>query len=158
MITINPILQFYNPKLQIKFTTDTSNKGLGWYYNKNMVTPILYATTETEQNYCPIETGTLIIVFACKKFHQSVYGTHFIVEDFKESITKSPLRIQRSLLALQKYEFDLNYIPGYASVIADTLSRGSLLDDTQEITDTEMNTYIHTILNQYLMSDHTLNI
>lgn len=121
------------------------------------------ATTATKQNYCPIETEALSILFACNKFHQFVYGTHFIVENdhkplkqiFKKSITKSAPGIQRFLLALQKGEFDLNYIPGRESVIADKLSHASLSYETQEITDTEMNMRI---LKQYPMSDHSIHI
>ena len=63
----------------------------------------------------------------------------------KKSITKSPPRIQR-FLTLQKYEFEVAYIPGRKSVIADTLSRTYLTDNTQEISDREMDKYIHIIL------------
>ena len=108
----------------------------------------------------------LSIVLACNKLHQFIYGRPFIIENdhkplrqiFKKSITKSPSRIQRFLLALQKYEFEVTYISGRESVIADTLSRAYLTDNTQEISDTEMDKYIHIILKQYPMSDHKLDI
>lgn len=131
--------------------------------------PVSYAsrsTTPAEQNYCPIELETLSIVFACNKFHQFIYGRKFLIENdhkplrqiFKKSITKSPPRIQRFLLALQKYEFEVIYIPGRESVIADALSRAYITDSEQEISDTEMDKYIHTIIKQYPMSDQKLNI
>ena len=109
---------------------------------------------------------TLSIVFACNKFHLFIYGRPFIIENdhkplrqiFKKSITKSPPRIQIFLLALQKYEFEVTYISGRESVIADALSRAYLTDNTQEISDKEMDKYIHIILRQYPMSNHKLDI
>ena len=46
--------------------------------------PIAYpsrSTTNTEQNYCPIELETLSVVFACKKFHQFIYGQKCIIDN-----------------------------------------------------------------------------
>ncbi len=64
-----------------------------------------------EQNYCPIESGALSIVFTCKKYHQYIYDTHFIIEKdhkplkqiFSKPLIKSPLQL---------YEFELKYISG----------------------------------------------
>ena len=52
----------------------------------------------------------------------------------------------------------MTYIPGRESVIADTLSRAYLKDNSQEISDTEMDKYIHIILRQYPMSDYKHDI
>ena len=57
-------------------------------------------------------------MFACERFHQYVYGR--TVE--KESDHK-PLRLQRMILKLQKYDVRITYKKGTQLYIADTLSR-----------------------------------
>ncbi len=70
------------------------------------------------------------IVFACSKFHNYVYGRTFLVFNdhlplksiFKKSITKSPARIQRFLLRLQRYNFEMHYIRGTQLTVPDALT------------------------------------
>ena len=64
---------------------------------------------------------------------------------FQKSILSAQSRIQRFLMPLQKYEFELMYIPGKQSIIADTLLRACILDSTQGIKDSGMEKYIHTM-------------
>ena len=45
-----------------------------------------------------------------------------------KSITKAPPRIQKFLLQLQRYDFDIEFTPGKYLVIADALSRAYLSD------------------------------
>ena len=108
----------------------------------------------------------LSILFGCSKFHDFIYGRHCEIENdhkplrqiFKKNISKSPPRIQRFLLALQRYDFTLNYIPGKHVIVADALSRAYLQDSTPEISETEMKAYIHTITQSFPMTDKKLNI
>ena len=79
--TSAPILQFYDPDRQIKITTDASEKGLGTVLQQKHEDKWLHLTTPAEQNYCPIELEMLSIVYACNKFHQFIYGRHFLVEN-----------------------------------------------------------------------------
>ena len=119
--------------------------------------PISFASRAkppAEQNYCPIESITLSIVFACKKYHQCIYSPHFIIENyhkplkqiFSKPLIKSFPRIQRFMLALQPYHFELNNIPGRDAVVADTLSRPYIKDRNSEIPETDMETYKQTII------------
>ncbi len=101
------------------------------------------------------------IVFATKKFHEYVYGTKFEVSNdllplrsiFNKSITKAPPRIQRFLLCLQKDGFVMHYIPGKDLLVADTLSRSSLLNSGSEIPSNEINCYVHNIIDEYPISN-----
>ena len=78
---------------------------------------------------------------------------------FQKSILSEPPRIKRFLMTLKKFEFELMYIPGKQSIIADILSCACISDSTQEIEDNEMEKYIHTIqINKYSMNDHKLNV
>ena len=61
-----------------------------------------------------------------------------------KSIMKEPLaRLQRMLLCLQKYDFQLSYKSGSNMVLADALSRASLKDADPEISDEELAAQIH---------------
>lgn len=139
-LTREPVLKFYDQDKPLKVSTDASKAGLGaillqqhdteWY-------PVAYASrtmTSVERNYAQIEKETLCGVFGCERFHKYVYGRLVILEtDHKPLIAISkkplgevPLRIQRLILRLQKYELAFEFKPGKHLVVADTLSRASL--------------------------------
>ena len=89
------------------------------------------ALTKTEQEYAQIEKELLAILFALERFHTYVYGRKITVETdhkplisiMKKALTSAPRRLQRMLLRLQHYNFDLQFKLGSKIVIADTLSR-----------------------------------
>ena len=169
-ITMTPVLKKFNEKLPIRISCDASCTGLGAILEQKMDDdwyPIAYSSrslTSAEQNYCQLERETLSILFACNKFHQYVYGRQFHVYNdhkplksiFNKPISKAPARIQRFLLRLQQYSFDLHYIEGSKLYIPDTLSRSSLKDSTPEITDVEMRYFVHTILSKDLISSNMM--
>ena len=73
----------------------------------------------------------MAIVFACVRFEQYIFGQQVTVQSyhkpletiFKKQLMKSPKRLQRMLLQLQKYDLNVLYKPGKELLIADTLSR-----------------------------------
>lgn len=146
LVCSKPILQFYDPDLPIRITTDASMKGLGAVlqqkYGKDWK-PVAYAsrsTTDAESRYATIEKETLAIEFACTRFHQYIFGQKVELETdhkplvaiFTKSLNDCPARIQRMRLKLQKYALELRYTPGVEIVAADTLSRGPLTESGQE--------------------------
>ena len=167
MITTSPVLRFYDSTLPTRVSSDASITGLGAVleqkYENNWY-PVAYGSRslgKSEQNYCQIESEILSIVYATQKFHNYVYGTRFQVYNdhlplksiFQKSITKAPPRIQRFLLRLMRYDFEMYYVPGLELEVADTLSRASLSDDEPEIPSKEMNCYVHMIANEYSISE-----
>ena len=48
----------------------------------------------------------------------------------KKAMQNTPLRLQKILLTLQKYDIELKYIAGKDNILADTLSRASLKETT----------------------------
>ena len=171
LITQKPILKKFDAKLPTRVSCDASSTGLGaileqqiddqWY-------PIACASrslTSAEQNYCQLKRETLSILFACIKFHQYVCGRKFYVYNdhkplksiFNKPLSKAPARIQRFLLRLQQYDFDLHYIRGSLLYIPDTLSRCSLDDNTPEISDNEMRYYVHSVVSKDLVSENMMN-
>ena len=96
--------------------------------------------------------------------HGYVYGTKFQVLNehqllcsiLNKSIVEAPPRIQKVLLWLQKYDFDMQYVLGKHLVVTDTLSHASLLDTDPEVPDLEMNIHVHTGISSLPISEQTL--
>ena len=97
------------------------------------------ALTLTQQKYAQIEKEVLAIVYGCQKFHQYVYGRTVHVEtDHKplenilaKNLHQAPMRLQKMIMSLQKYDLEVKYKPGKEMQLADTLSR-SYLPETKE--------------------------
>ena len=137
MICKSPILAHYDPNKPIKVSADASRHALGavlLQYDMNNWKPIAYASralTTTEQRYAQIELELLAIFFACNKFDQFLLGKRFTVEsDHKPLITlfgkdlfSCPLRAQRLMLSLQRFDFHIEFVPGKFLYTADVLSR-----------------------------------
>ena len=71
-----PTLKYFGPAGKAWIQTDSSSKGLGACLLQDGH-PIVFASTaltEAECNYSQIEKELLIIVFACEKFSQYIYG------------------------------------------------------------------------------------
>ena len=120
--------------------------------------------TAAEQNYSQIEKETLSIVFSCGKFHEYVYGLRFVVENdhkplisiFQTVLSKSPPRIQRFQLRLQRHNFQLNYAPGNQLFVGDMLSRLPLPDSKSEIESDVMNYFVHSVIKSCQISEDRL--
>jgi len=171
LVTSSPTLQFYDPNLPIRISCDASQEGLGavleQQHNEKW-SPVAYASrtlTSAESNYCPLERETLAIVFSCERFHEYVYGRHFIVLSdhlplksiFNKPLSKSPARLQRFRLRLQRYDFTVQYQQGKLMYVADTLSRAPLADSTPEIPSSELNTYVHSIMDNLPISQNRID-
>ena len=124
-------------------SVDASKSGLGAACLQNEA-PVAYASralTDCETRYAQIEKELLAAVFACKKFHDFIYGRQVTIEtDHKPliSIVKKPLhaapaRLQRMLLQLQRYNLQFLYKKGNELYLADTLSRAYPVEDPEEM-------------------------
>ena len=134
---------------------DAGNSGLGAALLQEGK-PVAYASrslASAEKNYAFIEKELLAVLFGCERFHQYVYGNKTFTESNHkplESIMKKPLarartRLQRMLLHMQKYDFQLSYKSGRKMVLADGLPRASLKDTDPEISDEELAAQIHMV-------------
>jgi len=74
----------------------------------------------------------LAVVFGMERFHTYVYAQQDmtvetdhkpLISISKKALSSAPKRLQRLLLRLQRYTFNLVYRPGSELVLADTLSR-----------------------------------
>ncbi|KAL5489015.1 hypothetical protein EMCRGX_G018055 [Ephydatia muelleri] len=132
-ISSDQLLAFYDVKKPVVIQCDASTEGLGatLLQEGRPMASASRSLTKSEKNYVAIELECLAIVFACRKFDHYIYGKRTKVETdhkpleviTKKSLLSAPRRLQRMLLALQRYDLDVIYKPGEQQVIADTLSR-----------------------------------
>ncbi|XP_014671070.1 PREDICTED: uncharacterized protein K02A2.6-like isoform X3 [Priapulus caudatus] len=151
LITSMCTLTYFDPTKQSTVQVDASSRGLGAVLLQDD-RPVAFASkalTETEQRYANIEREMLAVVFGCTRFHTYLYGSTFIVESdhkplesiHKKNLANAPPRLQRMLLRLQPYDFQLVYKPGSQIGLADGLSR----INPQKQPTIELNSTIHTI-------------
>ena len=144
MITETPILQYYNPDLELVIQCDASQSGLGSALLQEGK-PIAFASralTETEKRYAQIEKEMLSIVFSLNKFHQFAFGCKVRIENDHKPISSiimkplcnAPKRLQGMLLNILQYDTEICHKKGKEMYLADTLSRSYLpLIDHKEI-------------------------
>ncbi|KAI4879139.1 hypothetical protein NFI96_009334 [Prochilodus magdalenae] len=136
LLTTPPLLQYFNVRQPVVLSADASQHGLGAVCLQ-LGRPVAFASralTETESRYAQIEKELLALVFACRKFHDYIYGRPVTVEtDHQPLITilKKPLhtasaRLQVMMLKFQCYSLTVIYKKGKELYIADTLSRAHL--------------------------------
>ena len=142
-----PVLAYFDPSKKITVQCDASQAGLGSVLLQDG-RPVEYASramTPTEQNYAQIEKELLAVVFSLERFHYYVYSHQEdvtietdhkpLISISKKALASAPKRLQRLLLRLQRYTFNLVYRPGSELVLADTLSRAyAPADPTDEST------------------------
>ena len=87
--------------------------------------PVSYASktlTQTEIGYVQIENEMLGILFGARRFHEytGIYGRRVTVESdakplssiAKKPLSSAPLRLQRILLQLHRYDLDIKHVSG----------------------------------------------
>lgn len=152
VITKEPCPKFLDEKEHCTLSVDSSSEGMGAVLLQQGK-PCAYhsrSLNETQKGYAQIERELLAILFGCEKFYQYIFAKAFTVEtDHKPlvSIIKKPLqscpaRLQRMLLQLKKFDFNLVYKPGKKLVIADLLSRAAENKEFDENIDIELGAQI----------------
>ena len=151
ILSSQPVLKFFDPTKPVKLQVDASKSGVGACILQDEHS-IAYASGSlipAEENYCQIKKELLVVVFGCERFNHYVYGKPVevnsdhkpLVPVTKKPLVKSPPRLQRLLLRLQKYDISIIYVPGKHMNVADTLSRASLNEkfvDSELIDDMEV--------------------
>ncbi|XP_041469952.1 uncharacterized protein K02A2.6-like [Lytechinus variegatus] len=133
-ITSAPTLKLYDAQKPVSMATDASNEGLGAVLMHDESYPIAYASrrvNDAERNYAAIEKEMSAILFACRKFHDYIFGqkvTIFtdhkpLIGIFSKPLHKLSPRLQRMRLHLMSYDIDLRWKPGKEMFVPDALSR-----------------------------------
>ena len=134
LVTNAPVLQYYDVSKPIVLSVDASSFALGaCLFQEGR--PVAYAgksLTKTQVNYAQIEKELLAIVFGAERFHTYVYGRDKILVEsdhkpleaiFRKPLSSAPLRLQKMLLRLQKYNIEVVYKKGSEMYVADAISR-----------------------------------
>ena len=133
MVTEAPVLKCYDAARPVTLSVDASSCGVGAVLFQDG-SPIAYASkafTDTQKRYAQIEKELAAIVYGCDKFYQYLFGRPFEVETdhkpletiMKKPLAETPLRLQKMLLKLQKYNMTVRYKKGKELYVADALSR-----------------------------------
>ena len=165
VLTDIPVLAYFNPKLDVTLQVDASKYGLGATLLQEG-RPVSYASktlTQTEIGYAQIEKEMLGILFGAKRFHEYIYGRRVTVESdakplssiAKKPLSSAPLRLQRILLQLQRYDLDIKHVSGRDIPLADTLSRKFLPDTYPELSE-GLDLHVHTVFSTISVSDRKL--
>ena len=132
-----PVLRYYSLEDEVTLQCDDSQSGLGAALIQ-LGQPVAFtsrALTSAETRYAQIEKELLSIVYACEKFDAYVYGREEVTIQtdhkpleciFKKPLNTAPMRLQRMLLRLQRYNLNVQYHKGTEMYLADTLSRAYL--------------------------------
>ena len=140
MLFADTVRAHFDPSLPVGVSCDASEVGLGAvlfhrYGNECPIANISKTLTDTQRRYSQIQKEALaIIIFTLKKFHQFLYGRHFIlVTDYRPLIalfgpTKATPalaanRLARWVLMLSQYDYSIEYRRTADHGNADVLSR-----------------------------------
>lgn len=148
-LTSTDVLKYFDATRPVTVTVDASMKGLGAaiLQENGVVAYASRALTSAEQRYAQIEKEMLAVVFGCERFHKLLYGKSNVTIEtdhkpleaiMKKPIHTAPMRIQKMMLRLQPYEFNLIYIKGKEIGLADCLSRLPLENSDERLIDDEM--------------------
>ena len=127
-----PCLSHFDNNKEIVLQTDMSDSGIGGVLLQGGK-PVVFVSktwTETERRYAPIEKELKAVVYCMHRLRDYCIGNHVIVHSdhkpleaiYKKDLNKIPLRLQRMIMALQEFSYEIIYKPGSTVIIADTLS------------------------------------
>lgn len=133
-----PILALFDPAAQLEVHTDACKLGVGAILLQNSNTglqPIAYYSRQTspeEQRFHSYELETLAVITALRRFRVYLLGTTFkVVTDcnaIKSTMTKKDLipRVARWWIAMQEFDFIVEYRSGSKMTHVDALSRNPI--------------------------------
>ena len=129
-----PVLVLPDPKETFIVYCDAFKMGLGGVLMQRGQV-VAYASRQLkmhERNYPTHDLELAAVVFALKLWRNYLYGSKFEVFSDHKSLKylfdqkELNMRQRRWLEFLKDYDFELNYHPGKANMVADALSRKSL--------------------------------
>ena len=150
MLTSSDVLVHYDPNKAITLAVDASPCGVGAVIShdaQGQDRPIAYASrslTKAETGYSQIEKESLAIIYGVQKFHQYLYGRHFVLLTDHKALTYilgpkkgipilAASRLQRWAIQLAAYTFDIKYRTSKQNANVDALSRLPLSDASTEM-------------------------
>ena len=146
-------LKYFNPTSEdVVLKVDALQHGLGATLtcNSGICAFASRLLSSAEQKYSQIEKVALAIAFACKHFHQCVYGP--ASQGSLQSQTTRIHPICTTVLQIQLYKLSVEHMPGTSIPVADALSRLPLPETDAEF-EQETEVFVHTLFKNVPMSD-----
>ena len=167
-------LAFYDPQKDIIVSADCSSYGVGAVISvkeENGIKPIAFASrtlTPAEKQYAQIEKECLALVYACNKFETYLIGldSFELQTDHKplvpltmtKDLDQAPVRCQRLLIRLRRFNAKVVFVPGKSLVIADSLSRNPLPHNEDDVSLSEViDKHIDTVESCYNVTSRRLS-
>ena len=95
----------------------------------NLLVISLKKLNHPERRYSATDKEALAVVLACRHFHHYLWGNRFTIFTYHQPLTsifkrktKSP-RMNRWILEMREYNYEIHYVKGKDNVVADQLSR-----------------------------------
>ena len=142
---------------------DASIKGIGacLLQDSELVYFASKALIDAQKGYVAIESESLEVAWAIKKFHHFLYASHFLLETdqkpleaiLSKSLKRAATRLQRILIRTFAYHFTVMYIQGSNNELADCLSWLGGQKDTIKL----IKLHIHQITNKLSTRSDSLN-
>jgi hypothetical protein len=159
MVSADTSLRYFDRDKPAVVQCDASYAGLGavLLQEEKPVAFVSRSLSEAESRYHPLELECLAVLFGCAKFDHYIYGKpdvtvlsdHQPLETiFKKTMDKSPLRLKRMLLSLQRYGIYIEYQKGTDQVLADTLSRAPRDSRYQDSDGTKIEIFLNSMVEE----------
>jgi transposase InsO family protein len=173
LVTEAPCLAFYDLSKPTVVSADASSYGIGGTIlqeTDGKLRPIAYCSrmlTPTERKWAQIEKECLASVWVCEKFERYLVGlpSFRLQTDHKplvpligdKSLDEVPLRCQRLLMRMMRFNPIPEYVPGRELVVADVLSRSPLADEKPSDMEEEVDCYVHDITSRWPASENRMD-
>lgn len=176
LVCTAPTLVYYEPDKPLVVSADASSFGLGGVlmqeHGPNDLRPVAFCSrtlTSAEQNYAQIEKECLASVWACEKFAKYLVGleTFALWTDHKplvplmstKDIDQAPIRCQRLLIRMMRFNPSVVYVPGRDQTVSDALSRKPQATTVDEIQfSEEVQAHVDSVMQGWPVSTSRLQV
>jgi transposase InsO family protein len=176
MVSEAPCLAYYDLNRKTVISADASSYGIGGlimqYDEAGKLRPVAFVSrtlSNAEKNYAQIEKECLASVWTCEKFSRYLVGLNSftLLTDHKplvpligeKPLDQVPIRCQRLLMRMMRFNPVPKYVPGKDLIVADALSRQPLkVSDKVHVDDLveEVAIYVDSVVSQWPATDAKL--